>query len=211
MEKTRAVIFDMDDTLLLTREVKWNHHRHVARTSYGIELDDETLRTHWGKPFDEMIGHYYRHSATPDEMRAANASSAAQFPKQPVPGAVELVTRLLDEGAQVGVVTSTRTQMALADLTRCGFPVERLFLVQGADQSPVHKPDPAVFDNARALLADLGVADVTYVGDALMDEQAATAAGLAFVAITTGLFGAEEFPSGTRTVATIDELDAELG
>lgn len=208
---TRAVIFDMDDTLLLTRDVKWAHHRHVARTSYGIELDDATLREHWGKPFDEMIGHYYRHSATPDEMRAANHASAADFPKQPVPGAVELVTRLLDEGTLVGVVTSTRTDMALADLARCGFPVDRLFLVQGADQSPVHKPDPAVFDNARTLLAELGVDEITYVGDALMDEQAATAAGLEFVGITTGLFGADDFPSGTRVVATVEELSAELG
>ena len=77
----RAVLFDMDDTLLLTREVKWDHHRFVAREHYGIELDDQTLRAHWGEPFDEMIGkgrlHGVRlegtwlHVGTPESIRQA--------------------------------------------------------------------------------------------------------------------------------------------
>lgn len=202
----RAVIFDMDDTLLLTREVKWAHHRWVAREHYGIELDDDTLRAHWGKPFDAMIGEYYRHADTVDNMRAANHASAADFPKTPVPGAVALVTDLIDAGVEVGVVTSTRTDMARADMERCGFPVERFFLLQGADDTSFHKPDPHVFDAALALLRADGIDDVTYVGDALMDEAAATAAGIRPIAITTGLFSAAEFPPGTTTVADVDAL-----
>ena len=122
----RAVLFDMDDTLLLTREVKWDHHRFVAREHYGIELDDQTLRAHWGEPFDEMIGNLYRHSAPVDEMRAVNKACAHRYPKAVVPGAVEVVTSLMDAGLLVGVVTSTNTDMALADLDRCGLPVDRL-------------------------------------------------------------------------------------
>lgn len=205
----RAVLFDLDDTLVHTREVKWAHHRHVAREHYGIELDDDTLAQHWGKPFDEMIGLYYRQAASVEAMRAANQASAHLFPKTPVEGAVEVVTALLDEGVLVGVLTSTNTDMTTADLARCGFPVERLVLVQGADQTPHHKPDAAVFDPALAVLRGRGVADVTYVGDAVIDARAAEGAGLGFVAVTTGLFDAAAF-DGHRVVDDIRLLPTVL-
>lgn len=212
---SRAVLFDMDDTLLLTREVKWAHHRHVALESYGITLDDATLAEHWGKSFDEMIGLLYQHADTVEAMRAANKASAERFRKLPVPGAVELVEGLLDQDVAVGVVTSTNTDMALADLEGCGFPMPRLALVHGADVTGHHKPDPRVFDAALDQLAREGVDHVTYVGDALMDAQASDEAGLDFEAVTTGLFNAEAFVSlglaPERVVAGVDELRPLLG
>ena len=189
----RAVLFDLDDTLVATREVKWEHHRFVAREHYGIELDDETLARHWGEPFGVMLGHLYRDAASTEGMIATNHASAHLYRKTPRPGAVELVTQLLDSGVPVGVVTSTLSQPAAEDLARCGFPVERLFTVQGADRSPAHKPDPAVFDHALAQLRCLGIRRVSYVGDAVMDARAAAGAGLDFVAVTTGMDDAGAF------------------
>ncbi len=207
----RAVLFDMDDTLLLTREVKWDHHRFVAREHYGIELDDQTLRAHWGEPFDEMIGNLYRHSAPVDEMRAVNKACAHRYPKAVVPGAVEVVTSLMDAGLLVGVVTSTNTDMALADLDRCGLPVDRLCLVHGADVTGHHKPDPRVFDRALEFLRGLNVTEVTYVGDAVMDDQAAAGAELGFIAVTTGLFDASRFEGRAVVDDITDVLPLLLG
>lgn len=210
MASNRAVLFDLDDTLLATREVKWEHHRFVAREHYGIELDDETLARHWGEPFGVMIGHLYRDAAPTEEMVATNHAYSHLYPKTAKPGAVELVNRLLDAGIPVGVVTSTLSQPAADDLARCGFPVERLFTVQGADRSPAHKPDPAVFDAALAQLRCLGVTRVSYVGDAVMDAQAAAGAGLDFVAVTTVMVGADAFP-GVAVAADITAVAQHLG
>ncbi|MFZ2260320.1 MAG: HAD hydrolase-like protein [Luteococcus japonicus] len=201
---TSAVIFDMDDTLLATREVKWAHHKQVAREHYGIDLTDEVLARHWGEPFDLMIGHLYQHSASVEEMRAANQTSAHLFPKQAIPGAVDAVTTLLDRGLVVGVLTSMNTANALADLTRCGFPMDRLVFVQGADQTPHHKPDPRVFTSALEMLHARGITEVSYVGDALIDEQAALGAGLRFVAVTTGLATAEAFEDSPVITSLVD-------
>lgn len=206
-----AILFDMDDTLLLTREVKWAHHRHTALEHYGITLADEALHRHWGEPFDQMIGNLYQHSDSVEAMRAANQSSAHLFPKQPVPGATEVVAELVRAGHPVGVVTSTNTSMALADLERCGFDVAGLVAVQGADKTPFHKPDPRVFDELLDRLAQLGVERVTYVGDALMDAQAAAGAGMGFVAITTGLFDEQRFralwqEAGEQPSAVISDI-----
>lgn len=206
----QAVLFDLDDTLTATLAVKWDHHRQVARDHFGIEIDDATLREHWGKPFDVLISHLYRNSAPLEEMRAANRATAHLFPKPAIPGAVEAVTRLLDAGILVGVVTSTRTEFAVADLPRLGFPLQRLLCVQGADQTVHHKPDPRVFDGILAQLEDLGVDDVTYVGDSWYDAEAAAGAGLEFIGVTTGLWGAEHFGDAT-VIDSVADLPEVLG
>ncbi len=80
--KCKAIIFDLDDTLLKTAVIKWRHHKAVAHQFYGIELTDEKLGEHWGKPFDTMIGILYDNADTVDNMRSANRSIEAEYPKE---------------------------------------------------------------------------------------------------------------------------------
>jgi HAD superfamily hydrolase (TIGR01549 family) len=210
----RAVIFDLDDTLLMTREVKWAHHKAVAERYYGIRLTDEELERHWGRPFDELITALYRASATVDEMRAANRALESQYLKPAAPGALDLVEHLLDRDVEVGVLTSANTSSAVADLDRTGFSVDRLRFVQGADASAVHKPDPGVFDAARTLLGQFGVEGdrIVYVGDAMMDLEAARGAGLGFVGVATGLVPGERFTrEGVGWVNGLSDLMQEAG
>lgn len=209
-QNRRAVLFDLDDTLTATLSVKWDHHRQVARDNYGIEIDDATLHEHWGKPFDVLISHLYRNSALLEEMRAANRATMHLFPKPVIPGAVEAVTRLLDAGIVVGVITSTMTEFAVADLPRLGFPLERLLCVQGADQTVHHKPDPRVFDGVLAQLGELGIDDITYVGDSWFDSEAAVGAGLKFIGVATGLWSAEHF-GDELVLDSVAELPEALG
>ncbi|MFE7588974.1 HAD family hydrolase [Kitasatospora sp. NPDC057512] len=191
----RVVLFDLDDTLVVTAEVKWAHHKAVARRFYGIDLTDAELALHWGKPFDAMIRALYRDSDTLERMREANLSLEEEFLKRPLPGAVEAVHELWRRSVGVGVVTSTNRLSALRDVERIGLRTDRLVLLQGADDSPHHKPDPRVFDAALATLSGrgVGVDDVWYVGDALIDHAAATGAGLRFVGVATGFHTREDF------------------
>ncbi|MFJ3032285.1 HAD-IA family hydrolase [Rothia terrae] len=202
----RAVLFDLGDTLFLTREVKWEHHRFVAKDSFGIDLTDEELTEHWGKPFEEMIALLYGGLGTPEERLEANKASNERFPKKPIDGALDAVNELLDRGIAVGIITSTVTERAVAELTRHGYPMDRLLLVQGADLTDFHKPDSRVFGRASKLLKALGKTEVTYVGDALTDEQAALDAGFNFVAVTTGLFEADDFSSRSTVLSDLKNL-----
>jgi phosphoglycolate phosphatase-like HAD superfamily hydrolase len=190
-----AVIFDLDDTLLVSRTIKWEQYRTAASRFYGFELGDDELALHWGKPFDEMIRELFRCSAPVEELIAAVGSLDTHYPKTPCAGAVHVVDRLLRDGVLVGVVTSSNTEPAMHDLARTGFPVDHMLFVHGADTTAAHKPDPAVFDESVALLAEQGVTpdDVTYVGDSLIDLHAARGAGLRFVGVTTGVVGGAEF------------------
>lgn len=185
----QAVIFDLDDTLVRTIEAKWAHHKAVAQQFYGIDLTDDDIRTHWGKPFDQLIRILYRDADSLEAMRTANRSLEDTFPKPIYAGAREVVEDLLTFGLRIGVVTSTNRAFVISDLTRLAFPISQFLFVQAADETHHHKPDPRVFDPALAILRRNGISpsETVYVGDSLLDFEAATGAGIDFIAVTTGL------------------------
>ncbi|GCE30103.1 hypothetical protein KDA_55870 [Dictyobacter alpinus] len=69
--KYKAVLFDLDDTLLKTATIKWAHHKAVAKQFYNIDLTDEVLAKHWGMPFEPMIAILYQRADTPENMLKA--------------------------------------------------------------------------------------------------------------------------------------------
>jgi phosphoglycolate phosphatase-like HAD superfamily hydrolase len=213
MLEIQAVIFDLDDTLLKTARIKWAHHKAVA-AQYGVELTDETLARYWGMPFDQMIGYLYNHADTVDNMRAANRALESQFPKEIHDDTIEVLGALALHGIVAGVVTSTNTEFAITDLKRLQVPAEAFLFVQGAEATPYHKPDGRVFDPALERLAELGIrrSEVLYVGDALMDHEAAVQAGIQFVGVTTGFVSIEQFQEvGVPVIARLGELAAYIG
>lgn len=213
MPEIHAVLFDLDDTLLKTARIKWAHHKAVA-AHYGIELTDETLARYWGMPFDQMIGYLYNHADTVENMRAANRALELQFPKEIHDDTIEVLGKLALHGIAAGVVTSTNTEYALADLRRLQVPHEAFLFVQGAEATRYHKPDGRVFDPALAHLAELGIrrSAVLYVGDALMDHEAAVHAGIQFVGVATGFMSIEQFQEvGASAIARLGELPAYIG
>lgn len=212
MAEIRAVLFDLDDTLLITARIKWAHHKAVA-AQYGIVLTDETLAQYWGMPFDEMIGYLYSHADTVEHMRTANRALEPQFPKELHDDALAVLGNLALRGIVVGVVTSTNTEFAIADLRRLQVPDEAFLFVQGAEATFHHKPDGRVFDPALVRLAELGIrrAEVLYVGDALMDHEAAVHAGIRFLGVATGFVSTEQFQeAGAPVIARLGELPAYI-
>jgi len=208
----RAVLFDLDDTLLKTAQIKWAHHKAVA-AQYDIDLTDETLARYWGMPFDQMIGYLYDHVDTVENMRAANRVLEPQFPKEIHDDTLTVLSMLALHGIVAGVVTSTNTEFAVADLQRLHVPDAAFLFVQGAEATSYHKPDGRVFDSALARLAGRGIrpSEVLYVGDALIDYQAAAHAGIQFVGVATGFVSIEQFQeAGASAIPHLGELPAFL-
>lgn len=197
----RAALFDLDDTLLVSSKMKFEQHRVVAKRHYGIDISDETLRRVWGMPFTAMIIDSYQDVDDPEVIRELLLSTNNEFPKSVFEGAADAIDSLLDNDIHVGVVTSAPTKHAVEDLDRLGFSVDRLSFVHGDDVALGHKPDAAVFDLARKILAADGIQDdeMVYVGDLLIDLQCAMAAGLDFIAVTTGVATADEFDAAGAT------------
>jgi len=82
----------------------------------------------------------------------------------------------------------------------------------GAGDCPRYKPDPS---GLLLALQRLGCSPemAVYVGDHLVDAQAAAAARVAFIAVLTGLFGAHEFRKFPvqAIIPDVRELPAVLG
>jgi HAD superfamily hydrolase (TIGR01549 family) len=213
MSGIRAVLFDLDDTLLKTAKIKWAHHKAVA-AQYGVELTDETLTRYWGMPFDQMIGYLYQHADTVENMRAANRALDHLFPKEIQDDAVAVLGKLALREVTVGVVTSTNSEFAVADLARLSVSQDTFLFIQGAEASLHHKPDGRVFSPALARLAELGIqrSEVVYVGDALMDYEAAKDAGIQFVGVATGFVSVERFhAAGAPAIAALANLLSQIG
>jgi len=189
-----AVVFDMDDTLIKTFEVKLRQHKHFARQRYGVELRDDAFREHWGKPFHLFLEGIYGDIDSIERVHAEYVKLSHLFPVELQEDTLHVFDELHDAGKKLGIVTATAREIVERDLGLINFPVDRLHKLQTSDDTPVHKPDPRVFEPMLRALRDAGVeGDVLYVGDALTDFYAARDAGLQFVGVTTGLVTAQQF------------------
>ena len=193
--KYKAVIFDFDDTLVETRLIKFKHHKTVAKKFYNIDLTEEIFLEHYGKPLNTLIKELYQDSDTLENMVKANVSIREDFLKRVYSESVNVVTKLLNHGIKVGVLSATNKNFVVDDLNRLNFPVDRMSVVQGADETSVHKPDPDVFISMFDKLMKQGIKkeDTVYIGDSLSDLQAAHGAGIDFIAVTTGLYTYNDF------------------
>ena len=193
--KYKAVIFDFDDTLVKAHEVIWALHKAVAKKFYNIDLSDEVILKHWGKPFPILVSELYQNTDTLENMIAANRSLTNDFLKKELRGSAETVTKLLDNGIRVGILSATIKSHILDDFNRLNFPTDRLDIIQSAEDTLVHKPDPDVFLPLLKKLKEEGIEkeDIVYVGDSLDDLRAATGAGIDFIAVNTGLYSSADF------------------
>ncbi len=193
--KYKAVIFDFDDTLFESHLIKWEHHKFVARTFYNVDLTDEDIKQHWGKPFNDLIQILYKNADTVENMHATLLATKDQFPKKLFDATRHVVDSLLNAGIEVGVVSAAHKLHLVDDFERFGFDLDSFFVMQGSDEVDAHKPDPKVFDKSLATLKKKGInkSEVLYVGDSLDDYFAATNAGIGFIGLTTGIYSYEDF------------------
>ena len=91
-----------------------------------------------------------------------------QDPNEAFPGALEFLNRCAAR-LTLGILSSSSRRRVLPELQETGID-ERWFLkIQTAEDTAVHKPDPAVFAPWLALAEDKGIVaqEIVYVGDTL--------------------------------------------
>ena len=204
----KAIFFDYDDTLANSIQVKWAHHKHVAKTHYGKTLSDDEIRKHWTNPFSKLVGLLYGDENLERAMEN-NLAHEAEFPKTLFTDTVHILEQLHSNGLLTGIVTSTSRRSLTQDLARYKLPDNLVDYIQTENDTSYHKPDPRVFEPLLKYLADQKIesSQVLYVGDGLHDMKAALEAGFNFIGVTTGLVSAQQFTeAGVKSVAKLADI-----
>jgi len=197
MSQLRAIIFDLDGTLLdsapdirhaLNRILTAHGRREVTLEEVKGMLGDGLLTTmnrafvatgtaippaDSYTTFQEFVTHY--RSITPD-------------PTQIYPHVLTCLRKFTERGVKLGVCTNKQEAASLQLLEKLHLAPYFGF-VAGGDTFPVHKPNPG---HVTGVMAKLGVAatETVMVGDGPHDVKAAKGAGIPCIVMTHG-YGAD--------------------
>jgi len=186
-----VVVFDLDGTLVDTIDLIVASYQHAFRKVLGAEQDEQLIRSWIGQPLIRGMREHWPDRA--DELFATylewNRAHTAELIRS-YAGVTDVLAALASAGVQVAVATSKLRDAAqlCADLVGVTPHVQTIVALEDTHE---HKPHPAPL---LAALARLGASPGTavYVGDAVVDVEAAQAAGMASVAVTWGAASREQ-------------------
>lgn len=212
-----AILWDLDDTLLDTLPGRMTALSHAYEVCLGSKTDPAALwRSHRGGSLEAMGK---RLLGEQDFMRFVNTYRDHYYSLvrnvAPYEGVVPVLEAFLEHDIPMAVVTSKIAHGAIEELTSSGL-LRYFRAVVGADDTDVHKPDPApVFEALDRLLLEPDES-VIFVGDSPADMWAARNAGVTSVAALWGTIDSELLLDAMpdHTAATPGEilvLAAELG
>ena len=184
-----TVLFDHDDTLLPTFEIRARVLSEAARAVLGRELDGAAvMAASNGRNLEQMS-----EDVTGGDPALALALVAAYRERYyvanrqgliPYPGIPELLRTLRERGMRVAVVTSKLGSGAREELERTGLApyIEQLVGAEDVDQ---HKPAPQPFFKVLEALGETPASSMM-IGDTSADVLGAKAAGVLSVAALWG-------------------------
>lgn len=207
----KAVVFDMDGTILDTLEDLRSSVNHALREHGLPERSSAEIRSFLGSGMVYLIHRAVPEATDPETEASVLASHKAYYPMhcaeqtKPYPGICELLSSLRDAGILTAVV-SNKSDPNVQALVKDYF--DGLFTVAvGARDGVPRKPSPELVEIA---LSELGVSksDAVYIGDSDIDVATARNAGLSMITVLWGFrdkpqlieAGAERFAENTDDV-----------
>ncbi len=179
----KAIVFDVDDTLVATREVGLEKLMRAAESLALAHPDEKRFRSLYGTvPFDVCLAQLF---AVEDVERVAVAYENVNITHRPFVTLREWIPRLRTRGYLLGILTNGPARKTIAKLASAGARAQDFDVVVSLGDSPVRKPEKEAFDACIEALR-LDPADVVYVGDSVLDACTALNAGVSFVAVLTG-------------------------
>ncbi len=187
MKKYKAVIFDMDGTLVNTYRGIFNSYTHAAKQMGLLLPDDALVGAAIGAPLSEVFAKKF--GLDEEAVRTAVTHYRSYYATngfreiEMYEGMDKLLSYLKDNGYKLAVATLKREDFALAIVKDLG--ISELFdVVYGIDD----KDELTKSDIINKCLGTLDIApqDALYVGDSFYDAVGSAQSGLDFAAVTYG-------------------------
>lgn len=180
----KAVLFDYDDTLVKTSQVRFKALKYAAKKFYNLSITDEQIKKLWGLEFNEFIIKLFGNVDDLEQMVKKYHSVIENFPNKTYPHVKKILNKLFKK-YEVGIITAATNFLIMHDLIKLNIDHEKFCFIQTADNTKHHKPDPKVFDNCLEILKEKNILkkEIIYIGDKPDDYYAASGAGIKFMAI----------------------------
>ena len=194
----RAVLWDLDGTLVGSGDYHWRAWREIMR-AVGVELTYEQFLDSFGQKNDRILTSWLGEGVSREAIaRVGNAKEALYRQLAvaegltPLPGAAEWVERLHDDGWLQAIASSAPAENVRVMLSV--LKLDRYFdAIVTAEDVTAGKPDPEVFLAAAARLNVSPAASVV-VEDAAAGIEAARRAGMKCVGVNrTSVLDADVF------------------
>lgn len=174
--KYKAIIYDLDNTLLDTIEMNMVPLQKIIREEKGIDMSyEEVLKfsSYPGMKVMEELQIKDKEKTYARWVKYVNEYEAKVFD-----GVEEVLKTVKDKGIIQAVVTSKLKEQYKKDFIEKGLDDYMSVVVLG-DDTKEHKPHPEPILKCLELLK-LKKEEVIYIGDALSDQQACINAGIDF-------------------------------
>jgi HAD superfamily hydrolase (TIGR01509 family) len=189
MARIRAVLFDIDGTLLDSNDA----HAHAwldALRGHGKNVPFDLVRSKIGMGGDKLLREVVGLDEDSVEGRSITERRVAVLKAHylpdvgPFPGARSLVDRLRSRGLVCAAVTSAKAADA-ADLLRVAAVADLLDPVVTSDEVDRSKPDPDLVQLALDRLG-MSASECIFVGDTPYDVEASARVGVPAIAFRSG-------------------------
>ncbi len=182
----KAVLWDLDDTVLDTIEPRMEALAHAHRLLVGADVDARELWRRYRGATIASIGRDLVGDQHPQFVETFRAHYfRREVPVPPFAGVAPVLHDIVASGRMNAIVTSKVSWGATAELLRAGL-LEYFAAVVGYDDTDAHKPDPAPVLEALQRLTIDDPAEAMLVGDTPADIEAAKSAGCVAVAALWG-------------------------
>lgn len=180
----KAILFDFDDTLVKTKEIRYKALKEAGKTFYNQNITDQHIDKYWGQPFNPFISGIFSNVDTPEKLTENYRSILHKYPNEPFPGTNEVLS-ILAKKFILGIISSSHPDLNKNGMESTNINPKLFFFIQSSFDTDVHKPNPEVFLPSIEKLKTKNVDknEILYVGDAIDDYKASKNAGLRFCGI----------------------------